>query len=301
MRRAVQIPGIVLPEPSNAVLFACSAEFPGMLGLRRLAGRDLSASDVESSRKVVVISETLAARYFGEPNPIGRTIRFSGLTTPPGAALADFEVIGIVQDVTNPGATGPADPQAYLPFTATAASNFALVVRTSGEPMAVADAIRREVRRVDGSVAFSNPTSLDRELLQSYYSRPRFNALLLGVFAGTGLVLVTLGIYGVVAYTVSQQTRQIAIRMALGGERRHVLRMVLRGGLMPVTIGLAAGMAGGALTNRLLESVLWRVSTYDPVTIGATIALVSGIGICACCVPAWRAMRVEPVVALRHE
>jgi putative ABC transport system permease protein len=125
--------------------------------------------------------------------------------------------------------------------------------------------------------------------------------VVLGIFAGTGLVLVALGIYGVVAYTVSQQTRQIAIRMALGGERRHVLRMVLRSGLTPVAIGLILGVGAGALTNRLLQTVLWRVTPYDPVTIGSTIALVVGIGICACCVPAWRAMRVEPVVALRHE
>jgi ABC-type antimicrobial peptide transport system permease subunit len=138
-------------------------------------------------------------------------------------------------------------------------------------------------------------------MLRSYYARPRFNALMLGIFAVTGLVLVTLGIYGVVAYTVSQQTRQIAIRMALGGERRHVLRMVLAGGLTPVAIGLIAGVSTGALTNRLLETVLWQVSPYDPVTMASTVALIVAIGICACCVPAWRAMRVEPVVALRHE
>jgi putative ABC transport system permease protein len=303
MRRGVQIPGVALPDQSFAAIYASSEELSGALGLRLLAGRGLSANDVAGSRPVIVISETLAKRYFGEPHPVGRTIRFSRLATASGGAGEPvFEVIGIVQDVMNPGAADPATPQGYVPFTVLPpVSNLNLIVRTSGEPMAVADAIRREIRRLDGSIAFSNPTTLDRELLQTYYARPRFNALLLGVFAGTGLVLVTLGIYGVVAYTVSQQTRQIAIRMALGGERRHVLRMVLLGGLTPVAIGLVAGMAAGALTNRLLETVLWRVSTYDPVTIGSTIALVAGIGICACCVPAWHAMRVEPVVALRHE
>jgi putative ABC transport system permease protein len=180
-------------------------------------------------------------------------------------------------------------------------ANLDLVVRTSGEPMAIAESVRRELRAIDGRAAFSSPTTLENELVARFHARPRFNALILGIFAGTGLVLVTLGIYGVVAYTVSQQTRQIAIRMALGGERRHVLRMVLRGGLTPVAIGLVAGVMAGLLTNRLLETVLWRVTPYDPVTIGTTIALVMGIGMCACCVPAWRAMRVEPVVALRQE
>jgi predicted lysophospholipase L1 biosynthesis ABC-type transport system permease subunit len=251
---------------------------------------------------VALINETLATRYFGEPRPVGRTIQLPRLAAPPaGVADPSFEVIGIVQDVRNQGITDPAYPQAYLPFTVPAVSNLNLVVRTSGEPMAFVEPVRRALRRLDGSVALSGPTTLEKELVASFHARPRFNALVLGIFAGTGLVLVSLGIYGVVAYTVSQQTRQIAIRMALGGERRHVLRMVLRGGLTPVAIGLVAGLAAGALTNRLLETVLWRVSTYDPVTIGSTIALVSGIGICACCVPAWRAMRVEPVVALRHE
>ena len=174
-------------------------------------------------------------------------------------------------------------------------------MRTAGEPLAVAEPIRRELRRLDGRAALSGPGTLDDEIVRTFHARPRFNALVLGIFAGTGLVLVTLGIYGVVAYTVSQQTRQIAIRMALGGERRHVLRMVLAGGLAPVAIGLIAGVSTGALTNRLLETVLWRVSPFDPVTIAATVTLVVAIGVCACCVPAWRAMRVEPVVALRHE
>jgi putative ABC transport system permease protein len=298
-RSPVQIPGVSLPEPSNAIVYFSSEELSRALGLRLLAGRGLSASDLASARKVVVINETLATKYFGQPRPIGGTIRFTRL--PGGVAEPTFEVIGVVQDVRNQGLTDPTSPQAYLPYSVQALLNLLLVVRTSGPPMAVVEAARRELRALDGSVAFSEPTTLEDQLVRSYYARPRFNALLLGVFAGTGLVLVTLGIYGVVAYTVAQQTRQIAIRMALGGERRHVLRMVLRGGLTPVAIGLAAGLAGGAWTNRLLETVLWRVSAYDPATIASTIGLVCAIGICACCVPAWRAMRVEPVVALRQE
>jgi putative ABC transport system permease protein len=296
------IPGVTLPDNSSANVYVCSAEFVATLGLRIVAGRALSADDVVAARNVTLINETLATRYFGEPRPIGRTIRLPRLVAPP-AAVADpsFEVIGIVQDVRNQGVMNPAYPQAYLPFTVPAVPNLQLVVRTFGEPMVVAEPIRRQLRALDRNVALSEPTTMENEILRSYHARPRFNALVLGIFAGTGLVLVSLGIYGVVAYTVSQQTRQIAIRMALGGERRHVLRMVLRGGLTPVAIGLAAGLAGGAWTNRLLETVLWRVSAYDPATIASTIGLVCAIGICACCVPAWRAMRVEPVVALRQE
>jgi putative ABC transport system permease protein len=301
-RSGLEIPGIVLPENSSAVMYVCSEGFAQTLGLRLLAGRDLSANDVASARKVAVINETLASRYFGKQYPIGRTIRLPRLAAPPGNVPdPTFEVIGIVQDVMNQGITDPAFPQAHLPFTVPQMANLIVVMRTSGEPMAVAEPVRRELRGLDSNVAFSEPGTLENLIVHRFHARPRFNAVVLGIFAGTGLVLVALGIYGVVAYTVSQQTRQIAIRMALGGERRHVLRMVLRSGLTPVVIGLVVGVAAGALTNRLLETVLWRVTPYDPATIAATIALVVTIGIIACCVPAWRAMRVQPVVALRHE
>jgi putative ABC transport system permease protein len=303
-RTALLIPGIALPANSSTNLYFCSEEFVATLGLRLVAGRMLSANDVASARRVALINETLATRFFGEPRPLGRTIQLPRLAAPP-VAVADpsFEVIGIVQDVRNQGIMDAAFPQAYLPFTVPPVANFNLIVRTSGEPMAIAEPVRRELRALDSRAAFSEPISVETQLVAVFHARPRFNALMLGIFAGTGLVLVSLGIYGVVAYTVSQQTRQIAIRMALGGERRHVLRMVLRGGLTPVAIGLVAGVAAGLLTNRLLEraAALWRVTPYDPVTIGTTVALVVGIGICACCVPAWRAMRVEPVVALRQE
>ena len=301
-RTGLLIPGVALPVNSSTNLYFCSEDFLTTVGLRLVAGRMFSANDVASARRVALINETLATRYFGEPRPLGRPIQLPRLTAPPlSVADPSFEVVGIVQDVRNQGIRDAAYPQAYLPFSVPAVANFTLVVRTSGEPMAIAEPVRRELRALDNRAAFSEPTSFETQLTAVFHARPRFNALMLGIFAGTGLVLVTLGIYGVVAYTVSQQTRQIAIRMALGGERRHVLRMVLRGGLTPVAIGLVAGTAAGVLTNRLLETVLWRVTPYDPVTIGTTIALIVAIAICACCVPAWRAMRVEPVVALRQE
>jgi predicted permease len=301
-RSGLQIPGVTLPHNSSANAYFCSEQFVGTLGLRLVAGRGLSADDVATARKVALINETLATRYFGEPRPIGRTLQLARLAIAQiGVTDPSFEVIGVVQDVRNQGVTDPAYPQVYLPFTVPILANLDLVVRTSGEPMAIAESVRRELRAIDGRAAFSSPTTLENELVARFHARPRFNALILGIFAGTGLVLVTLGIYGVVAYTVSQQTRQIAIRMALGGERQHVLRMVLRDGLTPVAIGLAAGVGAGLLTNRLLETVLWQVTPYDLVTIGTTIALIVGIGVCACCVPALRAMRVEPVVALRQE
>ena len=134
-----------------------------------------------------------------------------------------------------------------------------------------------------------------------FYARPRFSLLVLGIFACTGIVLVAFGIYGVLAYTVSQQTREIAIRMALGGERGHVVRMVLRFGLQLVGAGLIIGVAASLATNRLLASQLWNTSPNDPVTFAVATVVIVAIGALACWIPARRAVRVEPMVALRHE
>jgi putative ABC transport system permease protein len=140
------------------------------------------------------------------------------------------------------------------------------------------------------------------ELIQrAFYARPRFSLLVLGIFSCTGLVLVAFGVYGVLAYTVSQQTREIAIRMALGGERGHVVRMVLRLGLRLVGIGLVIGVAASLATNRLLVNQLFNIAPTDPMTFAAVTVAVVLIGALACWIPARRAVRVEPMVALRHE
>ncbi len=138
---------------------------------------------------------------------------------------------------------------------------------------------------------------LDRVL----FARPRFSLLVLGIFACAGVLLVALGVYGVLAYTVSQQTREIAIRLALGGDRGHVVRMVLKLGMQMVAVGLIIGVALSIATNRLLQSELWGTTPTDPMTFAAGILVTLAIGAIACLVPARRAVRVEPMVALRHE
>ena len=161
--------------------------------------------------------------------------------------------------------------------------------------------IRREVAAVDSQVALTDPLTLEELIQRVIFARPRFTLLMLGIFAATGVLLVALGVYGVLAYTVSQQTREIAIRMALGGQRGDVIRMVLRLGLTLVGVGLAIGAAASFATNRLLTTQLWQVSPHDPLTFAAGIAIVLMIGLVACLVPARRAVRVEPMAALRQE
>jgi ABC-type antimicrobial peptide transport system permease subunit len=188
-----------------------------------------------------------------------------------------------------------------LPLSLRLPSGAALLVRTTDDPLRALNALRREIQVVDPQAALANPLTLERLIEMNFYLRPGFSLLVLGILAATAALLVALGIYGVLAYTVSQQTREIAIRMALGGESGHVVRMIVRFGLQLVAAGLVIGLAISFGTNRLLTAQLWNTSPNDPVTFAVVIALITVIGILACWVPARRAVRVQPMLALRHD
>jgi putative ABC transport system permease protein len=283
------------------VLF-CSERLVETVGLSLVRGRALSRLDVENSHHVALVNETLAKTYFGSDEPLGRTIRLPRLATF-AVPVADptFEIIGVVRDFANQGPRERATPQALLPFTLRGPAGFGFVVRTSDDPMRVVHVVRQEMRAVHPDVALIEPAAMEDLIQRVFFARPRFSLLVLGIFACTGIVLVAFGVYGVLAYTVSQQTREIAIRMALGGERGHVVRMVLRLGLQLVGVGLIIGVAASLATNRLLVSQLWNTSPNDPITFGAAISVVVAMAALACWIPARRAVRVEPMVALRHE
>jgi ABC-type antimicrobial peptide transport system permease subunit len=212
-----------------------------------------------------------------------------------------LEIIGVIQDVANRDIREPASPQAYVPLSLRGPSSLVFTMRTTGEPQRVVRMVRQEIRAIDRLVVAGPPAILEDLLQQRFYAQPRFTLIVLLMFAGTGLALVALGVYGVMAYTVSQQTREIAIRMAVGGEPRHVHRLVIRTGLQLLGVGIGVGLAASIATNRLLVSQLWDISPYDPATLVAAVTIILVIGAVACSVPARRAMRVEPIVALRHE
>jgi putative ABC transport system permease protein len=270
------------------------------VGIPVRQGRGLSALEVEQQHLVAVVNETLAKRYF-EGAPIGRSVRLSALSKLP-VPVADptFVVVGVVRDVSNQGPRELPMPQVFLPYTFRA-GGLNLVMRTAGEPARFGGAVKREFQSLDSRVALIEPIPLEALLDRVLLARPRFSLLVLGIFASAGVLLVALGVYGVLAYTVSQQTREIAIRLALGGDRGHVVRMVLRLGMQMVSVGLVIGVAVSFATNRLLRSELWGTTPTDPMTFAAAILITLAIGAIACLVPAWRAVRVEPMVALRHE
>jgi putative ABC transport system permease protein len=299
---ALEIPGMAMPPSSQTLVVFGSERLLETLGIPIVKGRGLSTIDIDQGHRVAVVNETLARRYFGSDDPLARVIRLPRLTTLP-RPITDpaFQVIGIMRDVATGGPRDIPAPEVLLPFSLRLPGGLALVVRTTADPLRAVDALRREIHVVDPQVVLANPLTLERMIQMTFYASPGFSLLMLGIFAATGAFLVALGIYGVLAYTVSQQTREIAIRMALGGESGHVIRMILRFGLGLVAAGLLLGLGISFATNRLLTVQLWNTSPNDPLTFAVVILLITTIGVLACWVPAKRAVRVQPMIALRHE
>jgi putative ABC transport system permease protein len=322
IRSEIDIPGKTHTERWDSLLSLCSEGYAQTLGLRLIRGRFLNEAEVNSSRKVAVVNQEFAKRFFGTEDPIGRQVTFKVLTPPPAPAPAAgtpgtpapatpapaaetpvFEIIGVVSNTKNQGPQDATIPETFVPYAVTGRWERAVMLRTETEPLSLIQTVRREIWAQDRSVAVSMTDSLSNFLRNFTYSTPRFSLLVLGVFAGVGLILVALGVYSVIAYTVSRQTHEIGVRMALGATRADVLRLVLWTGLQLVVLGVLVGLAVSLLTTRVLTltNQLWNVSPHDPLTYSIVIAVVALSGAAACYIPARRATRVDPMVALRRE
>jgi putative ABC transport system permease protein len=273
------------------------------VGLRLRQGRFLSEQDIEQARKVAVVNQTFVRRYFGAEAPLGRTIELTRLATLNDFPVPSpvFEVVGVTADVKNQGVQEAVVPEVYAPYTITGSFNRAIVVRVSSPAAPMADVLKREIWAVDRALALTQVASLADLLRQYAYAGPRLVLVILAVFAGLGLTLVTLGVFSVIAYAVSRQTRDIGVRMALGARRPDVLAMVLGQALKLVGIGVAVGTAASLALTRVLSSELVGVSPYDPLTLAAVVAVVVAAGLAASYIPALRATRVDPMVALRYD
>jgi putative ABC transport system permease protein len=269
--------------------------------LRR--GRVLSETEVNGTRKVAVVNQAFVDKYFPNEDPIGKMARVKLLETMPRSAVpnAAFEIVGVVADAKNQGVQEPAFPEMILPHTITANFERGILVRTSVPPLTLLKNVEREIWAVDRNVALTMTGSLLDYLRQYTYDEPRFGLVLMSVFAGVGLVLVALGVFSVIAYTVTRQTHEIGVRMALGAGQSDVLGMVLRMGGKLLGIGVLLGVAGAIAATRVIAAQLWGVSPRDPATLIAVIAVVAGAGLAACYFPARRATRIDPLIALRYE
>ena len=302
IRSKLLIPGKTAAEDWQTIFQLCSDGYFPTLGIQLLRGRGFTEPEVNNGRKLAMVNQTFVRRYFPNADPIGQHFALADLKTfPDPVADPTFEIIGVASDVKNQGLQDPVFPEVWVPYTVTGSAARGVLVRTAGDPNQMLNAVSRTVWSVDRGVALTFTDTAEHFISQFSYAQPRFGLYLLGVFAGVGLVLVTIGVYGVIAYAVSRQTHEIGVRMALGADRAAVLRMVLRVGLRLLLIGVAIGLAGSILVGRTLASQLFGISPYDPVTLAGVVALLFVAGLAACLVPARAATRVDPMVALRYE
>jgi putative ABC transport system permease protein len=299
----IEIPGKVHTDRWQAIFQLVSEGYFRTLGARLVRGRLIDENEVAARRKLAVVNQTLVTKYFGHENPIGRQIEVKLLGTMTDSPVTDpmFEIVGVLADMKNEGLQDPVSPEMMIPYTLTGNFQRGILVRTAGNPRPLLDPVRRQIWAVDHNVALTMTRTLEDFLSDFSYSQPRFVLLVLGVFAGIGLALVAIGVYSVIAYTVSRQTREIGIRMALGAGQNDVLGMVFRMGAWLVGIGLACGLGASFAVNRVLASELFGVSPHDPATFAVVSAVVIAAGAVACWVPAHRATKVDPLVALRFE
>jgi putative ABC transport system permease protein len=270
-----------------------SPDYFRSLGVGLLAGREFAASDTKNSAPVILINQKAVDLYWPGENGLGKHIASSGDSI-------QREVVGIIPNLKQNALNRDVEPELYFPYTQVPWSWMTLTLRTPVDAGAALAAVRRELDRFDRDQPITDVRTLDDQIFRST-ARARFNAALTAVFAGLGLLLATVGIYAVMQYWVVQRTREIGIRMALGASRRTIGALVLRQGALLALMGIAAGIAGAIGSARLLATMLFSVAPRDPLTLLAVAAAFAGIAILASCLPAWKATRTDPMVALRME
>ena len=298
----VDVAGRAHTDRWDALYQLCSDGYFSTMGLRLLQGRTFSAPEIFNARKVAVVNQTFVNRYVGGEKIVGSQIWLKSLESLSGEDAVDsatFEIVGVVADARNRGLVEPPQPEVFIPYTITGAFPRGIVVKTQSNPEMFVDSIRRKVWMADRGVAMTDVGTVQWYLGQFSYAEPRFSLVLLGTFALVGLALVAVGVYGVVAYTVSRQTREIGVRMALGAERGEVLWMVATMGLRLIAAGSVLGLIASLAVARILAGQLTHVSPHDPLTFAVVVAVMTLVGIVACYVPARRAASIDPVVALR--
>ncbi|MDE3136339.1 MAG: ABC transporter permease, partial [Acidobacteriota bacterium] len=301
----ITIPGKTHASPWNSLLDLGGKGYFSAFQSHLLRGRLFSQADVDGARRVVVINDAFARKYFGIEDPVGQEIKFKTLDQIPTLRDASFQVIGVVSNERNSGLRNPPAPEAYLPYTLlpyTILHNAGgILVRTAVNPDSLITAIRRQLWAIDSDLAVTNTSTVESSLERDVFSSPRFEFIFAGVFAAVGLLLVMTGIFSVMAYSVSLRLHEIGIRMALGARRGDIFEMVIRKGMVLLGAGIALGALASFGLTRYLANQLWGVKPTDPLTFAAVVALIIIAGLVACFVPARRATRVDPIITLRQE
>jgi len=280
--------------PSTDVRVADAGYFQTM-GIPLLRGRNFSDSEQRETKHVILINEALARKHFPDEDPIGRRLDVEMFDTPQPA-----EIIGVVGNVRYDSLIDESPPAVYFPHPDLTYSFMTLVIRTDGDPTAIAPAVQREIRALDPNQPVSDVRTMN-QVMADWVSRSRFNTLLLGLFAGLATLLSAVGIFGVMNYSVALRTREIGLRLAVGAQPRQVLLLVLRQGLVLTVVGIVLGLAAAFALTRLLSGLLFGVGAVDVTTFTTISLLLVLVSLLACYLPARRAMRIDPLRALRYE
>jgi putative ABC transport system permease protein len=297
------IPGRPHAERWETRYEICSEGYFQTLGIPLLRGQIFSEDDVNAARHVMVVNQAFARQYFPNEDPIGRKVKLEILDRPflDGPHDTYFEIVGMVADFKTRGLTSWENfPEAFIPYSVQAFSWRTFLVKTAADPNSFLKTIDREVRALDPGVSIVASGGLERSL-QEFYRGPEFALVLFASFASVGLALVVVGIFSVMAYTVSLATHEIGVRMALGAQRMNILQHVLLNGFRLVAAGILLGLLASYALTHFLASQISGVSATDPWTFAAVVALVLSTGVAACLLPARRAASVDPLVALRYQ
>jgi len=296
----IGIEGRTDPPPDqrpDVILRVVGPGYFSTMGIPLVRGRDFREQDKADSARVVIVSEKTARHFWPGENPIGKRLK-------PGSTNRNIpwiEIIGVVKDVRQNDFVSEPKMQMYIPYQQlnSFAPN-ALVVRTNVEPLSLTGAVRNAIWAVDKDQPVSNLRSMD-EIVSEAVARQRFSMLLLGIFAALAMVLAAVGIYGVMSYSIAQRTREIGLRIALGAQKSDVLKMILRQGLRFVAAGLAIGLAASFVLTRVMASLLFGISATDPATFVSISLMLIAVALLASYIPAVRAMKIDPMLALRYQ
>jgi len=281
-------------EPSTNVRVADDGYFQA-LGIPVLRGRNFSQAEIMEPKRVVLINEVFARNYFPGEDPIGKRVDVQMFDKP-----TPTEIIGVVGNVRYESLIEDYDPYVYFAHPDLTYSFMTLVIRTEGDPAALAPAVQREIRSLDPNQPVSDVRTMNQVMSQTL-SRARFNTLLLALFAGLATLLSAVGIFGVMNYSVALRTREIGLRLAIGAQPRQVLLLILKQGFVLTAVGMILGLAAAFVLTRLLSGLLFGVTAVDVGTFTTISVLLLLVSIAACYVPARRAMKIDPLQALRYE
>jgi putative ABC transport system permease protein len=283
-----------MPADEHAMYDSVSANYFRVMRARMMAGREFDEFDNINSQPVAIINEKFARKYFDGEDPVGKTISIAYLGN-----RQKRQIVGVVKDLVQ-GTQTRIEPQIYIPFTQQTWLSHSLLVRSMTDPAAAIKDVQRAIATLDPYYIPSKSDTLE-ETLDQALSEPKLYTSLLGAFAVMALILSTVGIYGLIAYSVAQRTQEIGIRMALGARRNDILKLVVGQGVKLVLTGIAIGTASSLMLTRLMKGLLFNVSATDPFTFTTIAILLTLIASIACYVPARRAMRVDPIISLRYE